>query len=37
VKNVNLAMNHRPGIDEKPDFHFLGDGGHKGKPHKVED
>ena len=31
VKNVNLAMNYRPGIDEKPDFVFKGDPAYNSK------
>ena len=35
IKNVNLAMNYRPGIDEKPDFVFKGVSQEYGK--KVKD
>ena len=24
IKNVNMAMNYRPGVDERPDFNFKG-------------
>jgi len=31
VKNINLAMSYKPGVDEKPEFTFMGDANYKNQ------